>query len=770
MILLFTTTGFADGALKATHQYMVDLNKYFVIDASRDGLFGINPVASIANGLFKMHKWFIKLVAGLIELSYSFDLYNIIEKQFNAMFMPVKKTFFDGFFPVAGAIFILAIFLMVGIGGRVSEGFENFIKGMGILVFALWFMKNPANSMSTIKNITDIANAELIKATVNSEQLDPKTQYKMIGDAFYTNNVVEIWRILNFSANGIDDPSQVEVIRKKYETQLLSQAPGSQEREETVNKLREEVVIDEGSVLFTILIVMILSLPDLAVMLLLSGVNFVSDALTLLLAMIAPVVFIFALIPAYGTRLIMSWISKIMYFFGLTIGTTILLTYYLSFSKILLDNQEALFGLIGVYFVKAVVIVMIYLFREKLKFAYSAVGHGKRGVERGVREMGLEREAEMVKSHTMNRAQSSFYDAKSGVQKEFKKQMKKRSASDTVKPVIEQEETKVMDENSRRELAEKVLESRLKKQMHQAKQTSVEMEDTFGIQFEPDYGKWTEKVNKYEAGSDPFTGSERREMINDIYLLEKSGKDPHSLLEKTKVNEPTRMNQEERREHAEKILENQLQARIEKANLKAAETDTAPEYDAYTVERMRRKNTGEQVFDEKEIKTVADGIKKYEKTEQDPKRLIKRRSADYIDPDSEDGAETEMDDSTNEAPQSEQTVRTVEDEVHHNVKHTYKHYKEGDENKDQSVEDSGSDRQNERQDKQTDIRAVRTNRLSNISSREELHKEIEQRKDFEEMHEGIQDIKRVVEDQGRGINDRLKKVEGEGNEKAKDSE
>lgn len=734
---------FAAASTALVKQYMLDYNRYFVIDATRDGLFGMNPIADIANGLFTMHKWIMKLVAGLIELSYTFDLYNLIEKQFNIMFKPMKVTFFDGFFPIAGAIFVLALLFLFRVGGRASEALENFLKGMAILVFALWFMRNPADSMSHLKNLTDLVNGELIKNTTGSKGVDPKTQYRLIADQFYTTNVVEIWRILNFSSAGIDDPSSVNEISKKYEKKLLSQVPGSSEREETVKQLREEVPVNEGSILFTILLIMVLSLPDLVITLILSGINFASDGLTLLLALVAPIIFIFTLVPAYGSRLFMSWLSKILFFFGLTVATTILLSYYMSFSSILLSNQTALNGLIGVYFIKAVMIVTIYLFREKLKFAYSAMGHGRRGMERGVKEMGLEKEAEMAKHFALRQTQTGYTASKKLVETQFEKVKNRFSTTPTSQSNVSASkgETQaftdpvLMDQDRRSALAEEILEANLKKKIHVAKQKAVEMEDTFGIQFTPDYGKMAEKVAKYESGDDPFTGGERREMINDIYLMEKAGKDPVQLLERNKVEEPTRLNQDERRLHAQRILEDQLQARIAAAQLRAGEGE--PQYDAYTTERLRRKEVGEEVFDEKEVKAVSDGIKKYEKNDQDSSRLVKRRTS-HIE---------------------------VNHKVKHKVEHEVEEHFEASNQENPGIKVASKPAQNEVPESSVDIKAVKQRTTGELSRRELFKQDLEQKKELDELQEGIQDVKKALEDHGRGINDRLKKFEGADHEK-----
>lgn len=734
---------FAAASTALVKQYMLDYNRYFVIDATRDGLFGMNPIADIANGLFTMHKWIMKLVAGLIELSYTFDLYNLIEKQFNIMFKPMKVTFFDGFFPIAGAIFVLALLFLFRVGGRASEALENFLKGMAILVFALWFMRNPADSMSHLKNLTDLVNGELIKNTTGSKGVDPKTQYRLIADQFYTTNVVEIWRILNFSSAGIDDPSSVNEISKKYEKQLLSQVPGSSEREETVKQLREEVPVNEGSILFTILLIMVLSLPDLVITLILSGINFASDGLTLLLALVAPIIFIFTLVPAYGSRLFMSWLSKILFFFGLTVATTILLSYYMSFSSILLSNQTALNGLIGVYFIKAVMIVTIYLFREKLKFAYSAMGHGRRGMERGVKEMGLEKEADMAKHFALRQTQTGYTASKKLVETQFEKVKNRFSTTPTSQSNVSASkgETQaftdpvLMDQERRSALAEEMLEANLKKKIHVAKQKAVEMEDTFGIQFTPDYGKMAEKVAKYESGDDPFTGAERREMINDIYLMEKAGKDPVQLLERNKVKEPTRLNQDERRLHAQRILEDQLQARIAAAQLSAGEGE--PQYDAYTTERLRRKEVGEEVFDDKEVKAVSDGIKKYEKNDQDSSRLVKRRTS-HIE---------------------------VSHKVKHKVEHEVEEHFEASNQENPGIKVASKPAQNEVPESSVDIKAVKQRTTGELSRRDLFKQDLEQKKELDELQEGIQDVKKALEDHGRGINDRLKKFEGADHEK-----
>ncbi len=765
-------------AASVTKVYMVDKNQYFVLDASKDNFLNMNPMGEIANMFFGFHKGFIKMIAWLIEQSYSFDLYQLIEKEFNTLFEPIKNTFWNGFFPIAGGVFILSLLILITFHGRASTAFEGFVKGMAIITFALWFMKSPANSMNGLKNITDGVNAELVKNSYTEVKVED--QYKEIADQFYTTFVVEIWRILNFGSEGFDN-EDIKVIQEKYEPRILNAAPGSDERAKITEELREEVKISESSWVGSIFLLMILSIPDIIIMTILSSINLASDVFTIGLALMGPIIFLFAILPNYGSRLFMSWLSKILFFFAITVATTILMTYYIGLTNILLASRKDFGGITGVLAVKDAILIAAFIFRDKLTFAAQSAAQGRRGMERSMEQMSFKQEAVEGKNRVVEKAvnikDKSINKASNYRVKSLEKKEKERLKTNGVDPIK-------MSSEARTELAEEALEARLQHRMVTAKNEAVEKEERFGIKFEPDYGDLTEHVKKYEAGEDPFTGAERRKMVSDIEKNEKAWGDPREFVDKYKVDF-ARMDSDQRRTYSEDYLMKRFEEQKEAAENEAKETGKAPKYDNWTREKIARKERGEPVFTEKEISAFSENIRRSEKSGENVQKTLKhkrRNSSDYIDPEDEESESKARRPDTDaggpKASPNNENEPNSGNSSDFNYNHTYKHEHEHNVHYDdpartrddqtvdiKKVKNTGVGKGEvvERPGKQTDKKTIDPKSTEAVLKgvNEVIKNQQEEKKDIDETQEQLKEIQRTTEQNARTVNAKINKLEGE---------
>ncbi len=713
-------TGYA--AAVTSKVYMRDKNLYFVLDASKDNFLNMNIMGEIANMFFGFHKGIVRAISWLIEQSYTFDLYQLIEKQFNTLFEPIKNTFWNGFFPIAGGIFILSLLILISFHGRASNAFEGFVKGMAVITFALWFMRSPADSMSGLKELTDGVNAELVKNSYSEVKIED--QYKEIADQFYTTFVVDIWRVLNFGASGFDN-EDIKVIQDKYESRLLSAAPGTEERDKIAEELREEVKISEASWIGSLLLIMILSIPDILIMLLISGINLASDVFTIGLALMGPIIFLFSILPNYGSRLFMSWLSKILFFFAITVATTIVMTYYIGLTNILLSSRTALGGIVGVFVMKDAILIAAFIFRDKLMFAAQSATQGRRGMEKSMDQMSFTKEAAEGKNRIVEKSvkvkESTLDKARSRRIKSLEAKEVKRLNSNGIDPVM-------MTSEARSNLAEEALEARLQHRMTTAKNEAVEKEERFGIKFNPDYGDLSEHVKRYEAGEDPFTGAERRKMISEIEKHEKAWGDPRAFIDKYKVDF-SRMNADERREYSKDYLMKRFKEQKETADKVALETGELPQYDAWTREKISREETGEPIFTEKEITTFSESIRRAEKSGENVQKTLRhkaKRTTDYT-----------------EFNQNESEPSNVKHD------HIHKHEHEHSVHYDSVTKESSN--------QTVDIKDVNKPNMKSTEGRENVSKEYSQkaaeRKSTGELLKGINEIIRNQEEEKRDIDD-----------------
>lgn len=740
----------SNAASTTVKTYMRDKNSYFVLDASKDNFLNMNPLGSIANAIFGIHKGIIKYVSLLIEQSYTFDLYQLIEKQFNILFEPIKNTFWNGFFPIAGGIFILSLLLLITFQGRASTAFEGFVKGMAVITFALWFMRSPADSMNGIKDITDGVNAELVKNTYS--QVKVEDQYKELSDQFYTTFVVEIWRLLNFGPSGFDN-EDIKSIRDKYEDKLLKAAPGSEERDRLTEELRSEVKISEDVWIGNLVLVMILSLPDIVIMLLLSGINMASDVFTIGLALIGPIIFLFALLPNYGSRLLMSWMSKIFFFFAITVVTTILLTYYIGFTNILITNRASLGGIVGVFVMKDAIMIAAYIFRDKFIFAAQSVTKGRRGMEQGMEQISFRKEALEGKNKIIDKTKSGLGKGKDALIQTTQKYIRN---SDDKRLKARQDAIITplpMSDDERNKLAEEALEARLQYRISEAENEAVEKEEKFGIRFEPNYGDMEEQVKKYKAGEDPFSGAERRKMVSDIEKHEKVYGDPKEFIDKYKVDF-TRMNSEQRISFSKEYLmkryeENKLNA-LNESNLSGEPI----KYDDWTRERVEREERGEAIFTDKEIKTFSENVRRAEKSGENVRESLydkTRKSTDKIQPEDHNV-------NVNHNHVHEHLVRSATEESaisqeQIDIRVVRKPQEE------ESRLNSNNNKTNE-----VDLNYKKATEGLTRSVNEIIKNQQEEKRDIDETQEQIKDVQKIIEKKERAINLKVNRLEGEKSE------
>lgn len=554
MVILFLILLSNCGAWSAVppipHTLLMDKPDRYVLDAVQSPLIG-NPLASIANAMFYIYKLIIKIMIKLMLLSYKLDVFDLIGSELDTMIIPLKNSLFDGLLPIGIGFFVL--YVLFGMGrGRNSEAFGEVIKIVMVLAFALWFLLSPSKSINTLRGTVLSVNNDIILNTYvksyDAENVDEALD--ILADQYWENYVVEYWRILNFSETGKDD--DYTETAKKYEKDLLNQSPGSIQRNEITERLREEVPNNEAFWMAQIFIMQLLTLPDVALNLVLGIVNIGSSGLVIFIVFLGPLIFVLCLFPHYGIRMFYNWLSKIIFFLSIVIFVTLILTFYLALNErlIAIKTRQNL-TMTDILLFKMGVIVTLYLFRDKIISLFIGIRHGARGMERAMAYKAnpserVSKDFQMV-GYGMEHVRSgrSMLEKIPSRKEDFLlsidgkttgRNLRKKSSefglateSTTLKP---NKVWNTMTQEEKTELARRKLYAEYENEKHSAELEASRKSEVYGSRIEPTYSSRVleKQVIISRNLGDAFSPSEIAEMVQKLNKFEQDGGEAHSYL------------------------------------------------------------------------------------------------------------------------------------------------------------------------------------------------------------------------------------------------
>ena len=345
----------------------------YYIDCAKTSFFKhLEPsLYSLLNNLvFSAIKGLGEWNAAIIKFSLSADLFEIVDDLISPLFAAIHKYIFNGFsltlIVLAGMYFIvlLAKQNMMGI-------ISGIVSLVAVIALAGAFFLYPMDILTTVNNLSVELSASVLDApyessggTLDTGNLSPAEKAENI---VWNTLVHRPWQIIEFG--------DVETA-ERYEDTILSMGCNTDERQEYVQKMYEEKGLFVPTSSYQLerlsmgLLLLLFDVLIFAVMVLFCILIIGYQFFAILLALLGTFIFLMALLPRYGLKLVGNWAVKILS----TMAIRIVLIFFLTIIFVIMGYVYCLtgtYGVIPVLFLMVSIIAIIALKRKELLGLFS---------------------------------------------------------------------------------------------------------------------------------------------------------------------------------------------------------------------------------------------------------------------------------------------------------------------------------------------------------------------------------------------------------------
>lgn len=315
--------------------YYLDMKDMGIAETVKNPEGFLNEVANL---LFSMQKNFTTGLITIVYYCYEIDLYTIFSSMIEAVFAEMKIAVFDELSSLA--IVLLGIYYLIKtITDQRTQVWIAILQTIAILTLALALFHNPTAMLKGVDDFSKDMSRSVLAGTYRATNQgdSPESVVIAVSNDLWMMFVHKPWQMLEFGSIEIAEMEQ---------HRILSLPPKSKERQAIINELEKSDnfftpnwgVSRLAFILMYIIPMIIMGLIIGLLALLILGYQF----LTIFFSLGGAFVFILALIPFFGPRIINNWAAKII----ANGFIKALISFVLA---IVFAVNAALFNLIGVY-------------------------------------------------------------------------------------------------------------------------------------------------------------------------------------------------------------------------------------------------------------------------------------------------------------------------------------------------------------------------------------------------------------------------------------
>ncbi len=341
---------------KYKDNYYLDMVELSGFEAIKNPESAVNILANI---LFKVQYYLGYFLVTILYYSFELDIYGMFSPMINAITGEMKIALFDEL-STLGIVLLGLYYCIKTIQDQKTQVWVAIIQTVLLVALALAFFANTATLLQGVDDISKDLSQKVLAGTYRATNQgdDPETAVIAASNDVWMMFVHQPWQLLEFG--------DLEVAEEK-EDEILSLSPDSAARKDIIEDLSKDGdlfgskwgVIRVGFMLLYLVPMAIMFVIMIALCLLILGYQF----LTMLYALFGVFIFIIALIPFFGPKVVGNWGSKIL-------GSGLIKVIISFVMAILFAFNRALFKLSGTYgwivvlFIQLVVAVMIVIKRK----------------------------------------------------------------------------------------------------------------------------------------------------------------------------------------------------------------------------------------------------------------------------------------------------------------------------------------------------------------------------------------------------------------------
>lgn len=322
---------------------------------------------NFANTLFQAQQGLTYLLIIIFYYSFELNFFEIFSEFIETTVQELQTAIFDELALVA--IGLLGLYYIIHIwSNNRTRIWLVIIQVVVILAFSYAFFNSPGEIFTGIDNMSKDISKKVLTGTYKSTEMgEPESAVTAAANEMWEMFVHKPWQVLEFGNSSM---------ASKYEKKILELPPGSEAREDLVEKLAE----DEG--LFTtswggkrlgfMILYIIPMIIQFAVMFILCLLMLGYQALLIILAIIGVFVLLLSLIPNFGLRILANWGSKIVSCAATKVAITFVLAILVAFNSIIFELADV-YGWLLVLIFQIVIIAMLVFKKNMLLEIFSII-------------------------------------------------------------------------------------------------------------------------------------------------------------------------------------------------------------------------------------------------------------------------------------------------------------------------------------------------------------------------------------------------------------
>lgn len=344
--------------LEYRDNYYLDMEDVSILSSPGAVIFNM-----LANGIFGWSKNIGCLTAVATRFALGVDIYNLIRDFIEPFFNSMRKIVFDSY-----ATYFIAIaafyFLVQLLRNRHSQVISGLLAVTMIIAVGLFFYARPMFVLSTLNGITTELSSTVMDApydTLTDEDSDEATAEDKSVVLIFNVMVHSQWQYLEFGSM-----KQAQ----NHEASILPLEVDSDERLDYISEL-EKPGLTKGNTAAQIErfgLALIFFIFDLLLLIIILGFSVLIlgyQFFVLFLAILGTFIFVLALIPGYGTRLLRRWALKLLS----SSAVKIILVFFMAILFIIMNflyTATATYGLLPVLFMMLSMCLIVALKRKEI--------------------------------------------------------------------------------------------------------------------------------------------------------------------------------------------------------------------------------------------------------------------------------------------------------------------------------------------------------------------------------------------------------------------
>lgn len=338
----------------------------YKLDLKEPGMFSFSEQAgsmanSFANVLFYLQVECGYLLITIFYYAFELDIYGMLSGVMETFVAQMKTSLFDELSLLA-IVFLGIYFVIKVVQDQKTQVWVAILQTAIIVAIAMYFFTSPTEMLQQVDKGSKAISTSVLTGTYKSVNngASPDSAVMAACNNIWYIYVHQPWQMLEFG--------NIEMA-KREEQNILKYSPDSEERQEYIEKLSEdEVHFTFGwgwSRIGLILLYLIPILVMFAVIVVLSLLMLAYQVLTLLFTLLGVFVFILALVPFFGMRLIQNWLSKVLGFAFIKVIVCFALGVMLAFISSIFSISDQ-YGWLLTVILEVMVVVTIFWKKNEL--------------------------------------------------------------------------------------------------------------------------------------------------------------------------------------------------------------------------------------------------------------------------------------------------------------------------------------------------------------------------------------------------------------------